>query len=50
MRETTTTDREKELRDLLDQISAHPDKAWKAERDRIAVLQRLLAAKEKAEA
>lgn len=47
MRETTTADRKKELRTLLDQISAHPERAWTAERARVAVLQGLLAAKEK---
>ena len=50
MQETTTADREKELRELLDQIAAHPDKAWKAERERVAVLQRMLGAREKASA
>lgn len=48
MQETTHADREKELRDLLDRISAHPEKAWTAERERVAVLQRMLAAQEKA--
>ena len=41
MRETTIADRERELRELLDQIEAHPEKAWTAERQRIAVLQRM---------
>ena len=48
MRETTIADRERELRELLDQIEAHPEKAWTAERQRIAVLQRMLGAHEKA--
>jgi len=48
MRETTIADRERELRELLDQIEAHPEKAFAAERKRIAVLQRMLAAHEKA--
>ena len=47
MRETTIVDRERELRELLDQIEAHPEKAWTAERERVAVLQRMLAAHEK---
>ena len=50
MQQTTHTDRENELRNLLDQISAHPEKAWTAERERVAVLQRMLAAQEKASA
>lgn len=50
MQQTTHTDRENELRNLLDQISAHPEKAWTAERERVAVLQRMLAAQEKAHA
>lgn len=48
MQTTTRADRENELRNLLDQIAAHPEKAWTAERERIAVLQRMLAAQEKA--
>lgn len=50
MEQTTHADREKELRGLLDQISAHPERAWTAERERVAVLQRMLAAHEKAQA
>ncbi len=48
MQDTTTADRKAELRKLLDQIEAHPEKPWKAERERVAVLQNMLAAKEKA--
>jgi len=48
MHETTQADREKELRSLLDKISAHPEQSWTAERERIAVLQRMLGAHEKA--
>ncbi len=44
MIETTIADRERELRDLLDKFQAHPERAWRAERERAAVLQRLLAA------
>ena len=43
MTETTKADRERELRALLDLIEAHPERAWTAERRRIAVLQRMLA-------
>ncbi len=48
MQNTTAADRKKELRELLDQIAAHPEKAWAAERERVAVLQRMLAAQEHA--
>src|SRR5690606_6125717 len=44
MHETTTADRERELRTLLDLIEAHPERAWTEERQRVAVLQRMLAA------
>ncbi len=44
MIETTMEDRQRELRGLLDQVGAHPEKAWTQERERIAVLQRILAA------
>jgi len=50
MQETTQADRQKELRELLELISAHPDKAFTAERERVAVLQAKLAAEEKASA
>ncbi|WP_200943126.1 hypothetical protein [Altererythrobacter sp. Root672] len=46
MIETTIEDRQRELRSLLDNIAAHPERAWAEERQRIAVLQRLLAAEE----
>ena len=46
MQETTTDDRQRELRGLLDNIEAHPEREWKQERRRVAVLQQLLAAKE----
>ncbi len=48
MQETTTKDREKELRSLLDAIAAHPERDWTEERKRVAVLQRMLGAKEAA--
>ncbi len=44
MHETTTADRERELRTLLDLIEAHPERAWTEERQRVTVLQRMLAA------
>ncbi len=46
MTETTIEDRQRELRALLDQIEAHPERAWTRERERIAVLQRMLAAEQ----
>ena len=39
---------EKELRALLDQIQAHPSRDWTQERQRIAVLKNLMAARGKA--
>ena len=47
--EVTMEDRRKELRSLLDQISAHPERAWTAERERVGVLQRMLKAHEDAQ-
>jgi len=44
MTETTIEDRKRELRSLLDQIEAHPERAWTRERERVAVLQRMLLA------
>ena len=44
MTETTIEDRQRELRSLLDQIEAHPERTWTRERERVAVLQRMLAA------
>lgn len=44
MQETTLADRERELRSLLDELEAHPEKAFPAQRERIAVLQSMLAA------
>ena len=43
MIETTLKDREQELRSLLDQISSHPERDWTLERERVAVLQRMIA-------
>lgn len=50
MQETSIDDRKRELRNLLDQIAAHPEKAFTEERKRVAVLQGLLASHEKAQA
>jgi len=50
MQETSLADRHKELRDLLDKLEAHPERAYPQERARVAVLQKLLAAHEKARA
>lgn len=49
MQESSIEDRKRELRGLLDQISAHPEKAFTQERKRVAVLQGMLAAHEKAQ-
>ncbi|HYD24365.1 MAG TPA: hypothetical protein VEB68_06185 [Croceibacterium sp.] len=48
MTETTIADRERELASLLRQIADHPERAWPAERARVAVLQRMLAAEQAA--
>ena len=48
MHQTTTEDRRKELRSLLDQVEAHPERDWTEARQRIAVLQSKLAAEESA--
>lgn len=50
MQETSLADRRKELRDLLDMLEAHPERPCPQERARVAVLQKLLAAHEKAQA
>jgi len=50
MQETTTQDRKNELRKLLDQIEAHPEKPFTEERKRVAVLQNMLLAQEKGRA
>ena len=48
MQETSMNDRKAELAGLLEKVKAQPNRAWKAERARIAVLERQLAAHEKA--
>jgi hypothetical protein len=47
MSELGTEQWEKELRTLLDQIQAHPSRDATAERQRIAVLKNLIAARGK---
>lgn len=42
--ETTIADRERELAGLLDLISRQPEREWREERHRVAVLERMLAA------
>ena len=48
MQETTMDDRRRELETLLTKLREHPEREWKAERERVAVLQRMLAAHEAA--
>lgn len=48
MQDTTLADRKKELRDLLDKLEAHPEKAFPEERARVAVLQKMLGAQARA--
>ncbi|MET0240672.1 MAG: hypothetical protein ABW184_12330 [Sphingobium sp.] len=43
---TTTEDRRKELKALLQQMEAQPSREWSAERERVAVLQKMIAADE----
>jgi hypothetical protein len=43
----TTEDRKKELRLLLQQMEAQPSRDWTAERERVAVLQKMIAASER---
>jgi len=42
----TIDDRKKELHTLLEQIQSHPSRDWSRERERIVVLQRMIAADE----
>jgi len=48
MQQTTLADREHELRELLDTLEAHPEKALPQHRARVAILQEMLAAHERA--
>lgn len=43
MKETTMQDREHELRSLLDQMAAHPERDWAEVQERVAVLRAMLA-------
>lgn len=43
MIETTLADREAEVKSLLTQIEAHPERDWSEARARIAVLNRVIA-------
>jgi hypothetical protein len=43
MQETTIADRKYELRQLLEQIEAHPERDWTEARKRIAVLKEMVA-------
>jgi hypothetical protein len=43
MIETTLQHREQELRSLIDQIAAHPERDWAEARQRVIVLQRMVA-------
>lgn len=43
MRDTTPADRQNELRTLLANIDAHPERDWTQERKRILVLKQMVA-------
>lgn len=43
MKETTLEDRKHELKQLLEQIEAHPERDWSEEKKRVAVLQKMIA-------
>jgi len=43
MQAVTEGDRRKEVRVLLDQIQAHPERDWTAARQRLATLNKLIA-------
>ena len=43
MTPVTIDDRRKELRTLLEQIRTHPSRDWTRERQRVAVLNRMIA-------
>lgn len=44
MQAVTEGDRRKEVKNLLDQIQAHPERDWTQARRRIATLNKLIAA------
>ena len=48
MQVTTSDDRRRELESLLTKLREHPERKWTEERERVAVLQRMLAAEEAA--
>lgn len=48
MQETTLSDREHELRELLDTLQAHPEKELPKHRARVAILQEMLITHERA--
>lgn len=48
MTEVTLDDRQKELRTLLDQMRAHPERDWSEARARIDILNRVLAGQARA--
>lgn len=50
MQAVTEGDRRKEVRHLLDQIQAHPERDWTDARRRIATLNKLIAAPSRAPA
>ncbi|BAK65139.1 hypothetical protein SLG_04640 [Sphingobium sp. SYK-6] len=50
MTPVTIDDRKKELRSLLEQIQANPSRDWTRERERVVVLQHMIAADERARA
>lgn len=45
MQAVTESDRRKEVRVLLDQIQAHPERDWSSARQRLATLTKLIGAK-----
>ncbi|MCB2079261.1 MAG: hypothetical protein KDE55_16390 [Novosphingobium sp.] len=49
MQPTTMEDRQKELRTLLDQMQAHPERDWTEQKKRANVLREMIAAHEAAE-
>lgn len=48
MRETTLEDRKHELRQLLEQFKAHPERDWSEERKRAATLSAMIEREEDA--
>lgn len=50
MEPVTMDDRRKELRSLLSQMAAHPERDWSAERERVSVLREMITRHEVANA